>query len=220
VGDSAAATLPGAIMGTPSYMAPEQAAGKGAEAGRATDVYALGAILYELITGRPPFKAPTAFDTVMQVLTDDPVPPRRLQPKLPRDLEMICLKCLQKEPGRRYGEAEVVAEDLRRLLADEPILARPAGRIELAIKWVRRRPATAGLIGVSLGAIIALFFVGLVYQKKLWRSNAHLSATLDSVRQEKKKTGLEHHPAQGPMGKGWGIVDHMRTRRWGDPIWE
>jgi hypothetical protein len=114
--DDVGRTASGAIMGTPSYMAPEQAGGKARELGPAADTYALGAILYELLTGRPPFRAATPLDTILQVVSDPPVPPTQLQSKTPRDLETICLKCLAKEPGRRYGSAEELSQDLSRWL--------------------------------------------------------------------------------------------------------
>jgi tetratricopeptide (TPR) repeat protein len=153
---SAARTETGAILGTPSYMAPEQAAGRGKEAGPPTDVYALGAILYECLTGRPPFKGATALETAQQVLRDDPVPPRRLQPGVPHDLETICLKCLAKEPPRRYASAAHLADDLRRQLEGRPVVARPLSPAARAWRWTRRNPRVAALTAaVLLGLLLA-----------------------------------------------------------------
>jgi serine/threonine protein kinase/tetratricopeptide (TPR) repeat protein len=148
------------LVGTPNYMAPEQAAGKAGAASPAVDVYALGAILYELLTGQAPFRGATLLDTIEQVRNQDPVPPRRLLPKLPRDLETVCLKCLEKEPKKRYPSAFELAEDLRRFLAGEPIRARPASLWQHGIKWVWRRPAMAGLVGVSI--LAGMILVGLL----------------------------------------------------------
>jgi formylglycine-generating enzyme required for sulfatase activity len=145
----------GAIMGTASYMAPEQAAGKVRDTGPAADVYALGALLYECLTGRPPFDGPQHV-VLVSVLNDEPVPPSRLGAKVPADLETICLKCLSKEPARRYASAEELANDLRRFQVGEPIRARPVGAVERTWKWARRRPALAALLGVVLLALVSL----------------------------------------------------------------
>jgi WD40 repeat protein len=161
--DDCGLTQSGVTMGTPSYIAPEQARGQGDKIGVRTDVYALGAILYELLTGRPPFHGEMPAATLMQVLARDPVSVRRLQPEVPRDLETICHKCLEKEPDKRYASAAELAEDLRRFCEGEPILARPAGALELAWRWARRRPAVAALM--ALLVLTALVGLGMVLRQ-------------------------------------------------------
>jgi serine/threonine-protein kinase len=150
-------TASGAIMGTPSYMAPEQASGRTKEVGPAADVWALGATLYRLVTGRPPFHAATPIDTMKQVVDEEPLFVRQLAPIVPADVETICHKCLQKDPAKRYTTANDLAEDLRRWLDGEPILARPVGPIERTIKMVKRNPEVAGL----LSALFIVLSVGL-----------------------------------------------------------
>jgi WD40 repeat protein/serine/threonine protein kinase len=158
--DESGQTQSGAILGTPSYMAPEQATGHSRQVGPAADIHALGALLYECLTGRPPFHGATVLDTLEQVRTHEPLPPRRLQPAVPRDLDTICLKCLHKEPRKRYSSALELAEDLRRFQAGKPIQARPTPPWERLLKWARRQPAVAALGVVAVCCI--LFGVGRI----------------------------------------------------------
>jgi serine/threonine protein kinase len=183
----------GTIVGTPSYMAPEQAGGAGGVGGSA-DVYALGAILYEMVTGRPPFKATTVQETAQQVLNQNVVPPTQLQPKVPRDLETICLTCLQKDPADRYANAEALGEDLRRFLADEPILARPTPLPDRLGLWARRRPRAALAVAAAIFVTATLVQVwGQVTSSLEWardrsradfeRSTTHLQNALVAIDQ-------------------------------------
>src|SRR5262249_22039262 len=149
-------TVNSTVVGTPSYMAPEQAMALQTVT-TAIDVYALAAILYELLSGKVPFQAATPLETMRQVTSNEPLPPRRLNPTIDSDLETIALMCLKKKPECRYASAVVLAEDLERWLAGEPIRARPTGHFERTVKWAKRRPASAALLG-----ILALsFFVGI-----------------------------------------------------------
>jgi eukaryotic-like serine/threonine-protein kinase len=163
------ATQTQAIVGTPSYMAPEQAGDFSRRIGPCADVYSLGAILYEMLTGRPPFRGETVLDTLDQVRTQDAIPPTRLQPRVPRDLETICLKCLRKDPAQRYPSAEALADDLGRFQRHEPIQARPASVLQKTTLWIRRRPALAALYATLLTTVFLLAFVGFPYVTYLWR---------------------------------------------------
>jgi hypothetical protein len=175
--DETGQTVSGAILGTPSYMPPEQATGR-KDVGPRSDVYSLGAILYELLTGRPPFKAATSWETMQQVRYHDPVPVRQLQPQVPRDLETICLKCLEKEPARRYATAAELADDLHHFLAGEPIRARPVGFFERGIKWARRRPALAAALALASLFVPLVFLAGAQWGAE----HAHLKQELEQAR--------------------------------------
>lgn len=154
-------TATGQVLGTPSYMPPEQASGQRGTVGPVSDVYSLGAVLYCMLTGRPPFQAATALDTLLQVLDQEPVPPRQLNSSVPRDLETICLKCLAKEPTKRYASARELVADLDRFLNGQPIQARPTTRRERVLKWMCRRPAAATLLGVSTAAAVGMVALGI-----------------------------------------------------------
>jgi tetratricopeptide (TPR) repeat protein/tRNA A-37 threonylcarbamoyl transferase component Bud32 len=154
VGGHSHLTMTGTVVGTPSYMPPEQAAGKSEEVGPESDVYSTGALLYELLTGTPPFRAATPLETLQQVLHNEAPSPRLLNSSVPADLETICLKCLQKEPARRYQTSQQLADELGRYLAGEPILARPVSRLERLARWCRRNPRIAGLSGALAAAVV------------------------------------------------------------------
>jgi WD40 repeat protein/serine/threonine protein kinase len=177
-----AVTHSGEVLGTPGYMSPEQARA-GAEVGPATDVYALGAVLYELLTGHAPFNAPTPVGTLLQVLHEEPVSVSRLQPKTPRDLATVVHKCLEKRPAHRYAGAAALADDLHRFLSGQPIQARPAGGVERTWKWARRRPAVAGLLAAII--LVTLLSVGLIawgWQQALASSRAEAGARAEAER--------------------------------------
>jgi tetratricopeptide (TPR) repeat protein len=198
-----ALTPSGDRIGTPSYMAPEQVIGKADTIGPAADIYALGAVLYEMLTGRPPFRADTLTETERQVIAADPVPPTRLNPKVPRDLETICLKCLHKDPKRRYPDAGELVTDVRRFLEGRPIRARRTGPLEHAWRWCRRNPA-----GAALAAMI-LAFAGLCVGAALWVQRQQL--------ERRHEVELRREQARMEIERALGQQEDLREQgRWED----
>jgi WD40 repeat protein/serine/threonine protein kinase len=208
-------TQTGAFMGTPSYAAPEQAGGDSRHATPRTDVYALGAMLYELLTGRPPFRGATILETLDQVRHAEPVSPRSLNTAVPRDLDTICLKCLRKESEQRYASAEELAADLQRYLRGEPVAARPVGFWERTVKWAKRRPAAAafGVFVVLITPVLIAAAVSLAYRAELENANSQLkdaNGKLDDANGELKrqKETIQHFLYAQDMSEG--------GRLWGD----
>jgi len=192
--DDSSSTRTGTIMGTPSYMSPEQASGDVRQMGPATDQYSLGAMLYEFLTGRPPFLAAKPIETVLKVLGEEPVPPRQLQSTLPIDIETICLKAIQKEPGKRYSSCSALADDLGRFVRGEPILARPIGRPEQAWRWCRRNPVLASLIATAATCILAVAIISTWSALMFSRKNeelANTNTTLNEVNDTLKSTNAD-----------------------------
>jgi eukaryotic-like serine/threonine-protein kinase len=213
-------THTGQVMGTPSYMAPEQARGDTKTVGPPADIYALGAMLYEMLTGRPPFKGISAMETVKQVIEVEPVAPSRVQFRVPRDLETICLKCLQKEPRKRYATAKEMADDLNRYLVGEPIRARRTPPLERGVKWARRRPTVATLLAFTILGAIGLVSVGAWYwnrQSRLERIAARHVAQLQEetanvlIRAQQALSRNDLNEAQVVLTARQSVLEHERS---------
>ncbi len=203
LGSDSGQTQTGQLVGTPSYMAPEQAWGKSAAAsvGPAVDVYALGAILYELLTGRPPFKAATILETLEQVRMQEPVPVRQLQPGTPRDLETICLKCLEKEPQRRYPSAQALAEDLGRFLGHRPIVARPPNRFDRGVKFWRRNKIFVGA-AVAVISVLLVMLIWVTIERNLAITSERAAITSERAMQKSLlELKVNNGDAAGRLGK-------------------
>ncbi|MFO0844417.1 MAG: protein kinase [Gemmataceae bacterium] len=210
-------TREGAVMGTPYYMAPEQAAGRVSEIDRRADVYSLGAILYEMLTGRPPLKGETVSETLWLVLNQEPASPRKLSAEVDRDLETICLKCLEKEPQRRFATALELADELERYQNDEPILTRRVGLAERALKWARRRPAAAAAWLLTLLALVLGSAGGLAgwqwLQAEAARGEAETArqqAEAAKQQAEDANAGLERQKQRADEAKGWALKDRLK----------
>jgi hypothetical protein len=218
-------TTSGVLMGTPSYMAPEQAWGKTRQVGPAADVYALGAILYECLTGRPPFVAAKLMEVLDQVRNQEPTRPTRLRPEVPHDLETICLKCLEKEPGRRYGTAQALADELRRFLDGQTIHARRAGVLEKTVKWARRRPTAAALTLVTVAVVLLVALGGWemrrsALERRRERYPADIEQAQQAVTARKFPEAGRLLDATLPDQRGWewqylrGLCDGNHTLEW------
>jgi WD40 repeat protein len=225
--EAVAATRSGALMGTPRYMAPEQVKKELGEVGPHTDVYALGVILYEMLTGRAPFEGDSEFEVLTRVVADEPPPPSLLRPRVHRDLETVCLKCLAKGPARRYASAAELAGDLRRFLDGEPIRARPAGPVERGLRWCRRHPGRAGLTAAALFALLVVLPGWLWYQANLneARRNERIAHELAGAAQRAREAAQEaahtqeyfallnrarQRIATRPLGWTWDALDDLK----------
>jgi tetratricopeptide (TPR) repeat protein len=204
-------THTGAALGTPSYMAPEQAAGDSRDVGPAADVWALGAILYELLTGRPPFRAANPLETLDLVRHADPIPPDRFRPRLPRDLQTVCLKCLEKSPARRYASAADLVADLDRFTAGLPVRARPVGVVGRAVRWAKRRPTAAALAGVCV--VGAAAGVG-----GLAGHNARLRAEVERTQKQEAETARQKTAALDHVRRGHQALDDIFTSLDNPPV--
>ncbi|HOX00825.1 MAG TPA: protein kinase [Candidatus Paceibacterota bacterium] len=202
-------TFTGQVLGSPSYIPPEQALGKRGKVSRQSDVYALGATLYHLLTGRPPFQGESLTDTLEQVLNSDPVAPRLLNPGLPLDLETICLKCMEKEPARRYASAQAVADELDRFLQQEPILARPPGHLGKAWRWCYRQPVRASLVA----ALLVMFGLGLTGVLWGWRLAERQRLRADQNAYAADMKLVQHALADNDVGLALRLLDKYRPAR-------
>jgi WD40 repeat protein len=215
-------TRTGTVMGTLAYMSPEQADSKAGPVGPATDIYALGAVLYECLTGRPPFQGASEADVLRQILRDEPIAPRRIRREIPRDLETIGLKCLAKEPDRRYATSRMLAADLQAFLEGRLIRARPVGAVAQTIRWARRRPALTASLGLAivLPALIAVWTVS--YALQLRTLNRVVETTLEQVEKSEARLRDENYAVQmklvdniqrnDPSGLICGILNGLRPR--------
>lgn len=204
-------TLTGEVIGTPSYMAPEQAKGHSRDVGPLTDVYALGAILYETLTGRPPFKGNSPLDSLRQIVSDEPVSPSLLQSPIPRDLEAICLKCLEKSPGDRYPTAGELAADLRRFLDKRPVVARRVDPLRRVVKWMRRNPALAALVALCMLLVVSGALVSGYWYRTFQEKRETAVRVAPQVRSILKRNCFQCHGANSnEMEKDLNVLDYEK----------
>jgi serine/threonine protein kinase/WD40 repeat protein len=205
-------TQAGQVLGTPSYMAPEQASGRTEDVTAAVDVWALGAILYECLTGRPPFRGASGTETLAQLREQEPVPPRRLRRKCPRDLETVCLKCLEKEPHRRYAGAADLADDLRRFREGRPIRSRAVGPLGRGSRWCRRQPLAAGLAGLAVAAVLALLGAAFWFSVRVGEARGETAAAREVAATQEyyaRLTRARELAAHRRPGWTWAALDDL-----------